>query len=151
MLSTPAVAIPSHTQPRPSTSVPLREHQLRHVNIGGTSYIPSHIPSSSQPIPSNSFLMHPLPNSSGPLGQILTVSHVHLTSANTVVSKGQVPPSVSAGHIPTSGLSHGTSRGPSHGLDHRYSHIPNDGPSYGTCHGPSHGSAYGASHGPSYG
>ena len=41
----------------------------RHVNIGGTSYIPSHIPSSSTPIPSNSFLMtHPLPTSSGPSG-----------------------------------------------------------------------------------
>ena len=85
--STPAVAVPSHTQPKPSTSVPLRGPQQRHVNIGGTSYIPSHIPSSSQPVPSNGFLTHPLPNSSGPSGQSSTSSQVRPVNANTVVSQ----------------------------------------------------------------
>ena len=67
--SNPMVEIPSHTQPRPSTSVPLRGPQAIHVNIGGASYIPSHIPSSSTPIPSDAFLtMPPPPNSSGPSG-----------------------------------------------------------------------------------
>ena len=62
-----AVEIPSHTHPIPSTSVPIWGPEPRHVNIGGTSYIPSHIPSSSEPIPSNYFLTtHPPPNSSGP-------------------------------------------------------------------------------------
>ena len=84
--STLAVKIPSHTHPRPSTSVPLRGPQPRHVNIGGTSYIPSHIPSSSQLVPSNSFLTHPLHNSCGPLSWSLTVSHVHPASTNTIVS-----------------------------------------------------------------
>ena len=59
----------SRVRPRPSTSVPIQGPEPRHVNIGGTSYIPSHIPSSSTPIPSNEFLtMHPPPKSSGPLG-----------------------------------------------------------------------------------
>ena len=35
--STPVVEIPSHTHPRPSTSVPPRGTQPRNVNVGGTS------------------------------------------------------------------------------------------------------------------
>ena len=51
--SIPTVEVPSHTQPRPIISVPIRGPEPRHVNIGGTSYIPSHIPLSSAPIYSN--------------------------------------------------------------------------------------------------
>ena len=95
--------------------------------------------------------MHHLPNSSGPLGRSLTLSHVRPATANTVVSQSQVPPVVSAGHVPISGSSHV----PAHGVPH----IPNYGPShgtshgtpYGSSHGPSHGTAYGSSHGNSYG
>ena len=43
--SIPVVEVPSHTHPRPTTSVPIRGLEPKHVNIGGTSYIPSHIPS----------------------------------------------------------------------------------------------------------
>ena len=81
------VEVSSHTHPKPSTSVPIQGPEPRHVNIGGTNYIPSHIPSSSTPIPSNYFLKnHPPPNSSGPSGRISTVSHVRSTSTNIVVS-----------------------------------------------------------------
>ena len=54
--STLAVEVSSHTHPRPRTSVPIQGPEPRHVNIGGTSYTMSHIPSSSTPIPSNEFL-----------------------------------------------------------------------------------------------
>ena len=121
------------------------------MNIEGTSYIPSHIPSSSQHIPSNSFLTHPLPNSSGPSGRRSTVSHVRHASSNTVVSQGQVPPSMSVGHVPISRLSNGIPHGSSHGPAHGASHIPTYGPSYGTSHGTSYGSSYGPSHGLTYG
>ena len=33
--SIPAVKVPSHTHPRPTTSVPIRGPEPRHVNIGG--------------------------------------------------------------------------------------------------------------------
>ena len=85
--SIPLVEVPSHTHPRPSTSVPIQGLEPRNVNIGGTSYIPSHIPLSSTPIPSNYFLTtHPPPNSTGPSGRSSTTSHVLPTSANTIVS-----------------------------------------------------------------
>ena len=85
--SIPVVEVSSHTHPMPSTSVPIWGLEPRHVNIGGTSYVPSNIPSSSTPIPSNDFLTtHPLPNFSGPSSQISTTSHVHSTSTNIVVS-----------------------------------------------------------------
>ena len=65
--SIPTVEVSSHTHPTPSTSVPIQGPEPRHVNIGGTSYIPSHTPLSSTPIPSNDFFTtHPPPNSSGP-------------------------------------------------------------------------------------
>ena len=47
--SIPAVEVPSHTHPRPSTSVPIWGPEPRQVNIGGMSYIPSHVPSSLTP------------------------------------------------------------------------------------------------------
>ena len=125
--SMPLVEVPSHTHHMPTISVPIRGPEPRHVNIGGTSYIPSHMPLSSAPIPSNVFLtMHPPPNSSGPYGQSSTTSHACSTSTNTIVSQGHVPPYVLVGHVPSYG------------------------PSYGPSHGPSHGLAYGTSYGLSY-
>ena len=71
---------PSHTHPRPSTAILIWGTDPIHVNIGGTSYIPSHVPSSSTLVPSNAFLTtHPRPNSHGPLGLISTISHVNDT------------------------------------------------------------------------
>ena len=137
MPSIHVVEVSSHTHPRPSTSVPIRGPKPRHVNIGGTSYIPSHIPSSSTLIPSNSFLTtHPPPNSSGPLGRSSNVSHVPSTSAHTIVSQGYVPPYVSTWHVPSYGPSYGPSCGPSHG------------PAYGTSYGPSYKPSYGQTYAP---
>ena len=110
------------------------------MNIGNTTYIPSHVPSSSNPIPSNAFLTaHPPHNSHGPSGRNVATSHVHSSIANTVVSQSQVPPVVSASHVPISGSSHVPA--------HVALHIPN----YGTSHGTYHETPYGASHGHSYG
>ena len=129
--SIPMVEVSSHTHPRPSTSVPIRGPEPRHVNIGGTSYIPSHIPSSSALIPSNDFFMkHPPPNSNGPSGRSSVVIHVCSTSANTVMSQGHVPPSVSVGHVSSHGPSYGPSHGPSHGLAHGTSYGPSYRPYY---------------------
>ena len=101
-------------------------------HIGGKSNIPSHIPSSSTPVPSNVFLTtHPLPNSSGPSGQSSTISHVHPASSHTVASQGYVPPHVSARY------------GPSYGLAYwKY---------YGQYYRPSYGQSYGHPYGTSYG
>ena len=78
------------------------------MNIGGTSYIPSHVPSSSTMIASNDFFMtHPPPNSHGPSGRISTVSHVHPVSSHTVVSQVHVSPYVSVGYVPSHGPSYG--------------------------------------------
>ena len=99
--STPVVGGSSHMQPTPSTSIPIRGSDPRHVNIGNTSYIPSHAPSSLAPVPLNVFLTtHPPHNSHGPSGQSTTASHVVPASAHTVVSQGYVPPYVSAGYVP---------------------------------------------------
>ena len=67
--SIPVVEETSYVHPRPSVSNPIRIPELRRVNIGNTTYIPSHVPSSSNPVPSNAFLMtHPPPNSCGTSG-----------------------------------------------------------------------------------
>ena len=110
------------------------------MNIGDTTYIPSHVPSSSNPTPSNAFLKTlPPPHSCGPSGWNIITIHVRIATAHTVVSQSQVPPVVSGGHIPVFGLSYVPSQG--------VPHIPN----YGHSHGTSHGTPYGASHGQSYG
>ena len=85
------------------------------MTIGNTNYIPSHIPLSSIPTPSNSFLTTlPPPHSCGPSGWNVATSHVHTTTTRIVVSQSQVPPVVLGGHIPTSGTSYGLSEGVSH-------------------------------------
>ena len=110
------------------------------MTIGNTTYIPSHVPSSSIPTPSNAFLRTlPPPHSRGPSGRNIAISHVFTMTTHTVVSQSQESPVVSKGHIPISGSSYG----PSHGVPHI--------PTYGASHGISHGTSYGASHGQAYG
>ena len=110
------------------------------MTIGNTPYIPSHVPSSSKPTPSNAFLTTlPPPHSHGPLGWNITTSHVHTMTARMVVSQSQVPPFVSGGHIPISGSSHGPLQ--------EVPHIPN----YGASHRTPYGASYGQSYGPQYG
>ena len=114
--------------------------ELRQVTIGNTTYIPSHVRSSSIPTPSNSILTTlPPPHSRGPSGRNVATSHVHTVTTRIVVSHSQASPIVSGGHIPISGSSYD----PSHGIPHI--------PTYGASHGISHGTSYGTSHAPSYG
>ena len=99
--STPGVGGSSYTQTRPSTGILVHGSNPRHVNIGNTSYISSHVPLSSTPIPSNAFIMtHPPPNLHGPSGRSTNISHVVPMSTHTVVSQGYVPLYVSAGYVP---------------------------------------------------
>ena len=106
------------------------------MTIGNTTYIPSHVPSSFIPTPSNAFLTTlPPRHSCGPSGWNVSTSHVHTATTRTVVSQIQVPFVVSRGHIPVSRSSYGPSQG--------VPHIPN----YGNYHGTSHGTPYGALHG----
>ena len=112
--------------PSPSTVVPFRGTDPRHVNIRGTSYIPSHIPSSSTSVPSNAFLMtHTPPKSHGPSVQSSTVIHVHPESSHIVVSQGYVP----AGYV----QSYGPSYGPSYGASYGQTYKP-----YGSRYQPAH-------------
>ena len=86
--SIPVVEASSHAPPRPSVSNPIQIPGPRRVNIGNTTYIHFHVPSSLNPIPSNSFLMtHPPPNSRGPSGRNVATSHVHSATANSIVSQ----------------------------------------------------------------
>ena len=67
--SIPVVEATSHVHPRPSVSNPMQIPKLRRVNIGNTTYIPSHVPSFSNRTPLNAVLMTlPPPNSRGPSG-----------------------------------------------------------------------------------
>ena len=54
--SIPVVETTSHAHPRPSVSNHMQIPELKLVTIGKTTYIPSHVPSSSNPTPSNAFL-----------------------------------------------------------------------------------------------
>ena len=114
--SIPVVEATSHVHPRPSASSHIWIPELRRVTIGITSYIPSHVPSSSNPTPLNAFLTTlPPPHSRGPSSWNVPTSHVLTATVRTVVSQSQVPPIVSGGHIPVSVLSHG----PLQGVPHR--------------------------------
>ena len=133
-----------HVHPRTSVSSHIWIPELRRVTIGNTTYIPSHVPSSSISTPSNAFLTTlPPPHSHGPSGRNVATSQGRTVTDRTIVSQSQVSPIVSGGHIPVSGSSYG----PSEGVPHI--------PTYGVSHGISHGTSYGASHaqyyGPQYG
>ena len=85
--SIPVVEASSHAPPRPTVTNPIQILGPRRVNIGNTTYIPSHVPSSSNPIPLNAFLTtHPPSSSCGPLGQNVAISHVHSATAHMIVS-----------------------------------------------------------------
>ena len=110
------------------------------MTIGITTYIPLHVPLSSNPTPSNAFLTTlPPPHSCGPSGRNVATSHVCTTTAHIVVSQGQVSLVVLGVHILVSGSSYGPLQG--------VPHIP----TYGASHGISHGTSYGTSHAQSYG
>ena len=112
----------------------------RRVKIGNTTYIPSHVPSSSIPTPSNAFLTTlPPPHSRGPSGRNVATSQVGIVTTRKVISQSQVSPIVSGGHI----LVPGSSYSPSHGVPHIHT--------YGASHGISHGTSYGTFHAQSYG
>ena len=96
------------------------------MTIGNTTYIVSHVPSSSIPSSLNDI---PPPHSHGPSGQNVATSHVRTAATCVVVSQSQVPPIVSEGRIPTFG-----------------GHIP----TYGMSHGKYHGTYYGPYYGPQY-
>ena len=131
-----AVEATSHVHPRPSVSNHVWIPEPRQVTIGNTTYIPSHVPSSSNHVPSNAFLTTlPPPHSHGPSGQNITTSHVHTATARTVVPQNQVPPILSGGHILVSRSSYVPSQG--------VPHIPNYGHSHGIPYGASHGHYYG--------
>ena len=70
------------------------------MTVGNTTYVISHVPSSSIPISSNAI---PPPHSRGPLGWNFAMSHVHAAATCVVVSQSQVPPVVLGDCIPTSG------------------------------------------------
>ena len=134
--SIPAVEATSHVHPRPSVSNHMQIPEPKQVTIGNTTYIPSHVPFSSNPTPSNAFLTTlPPPNSCVPSGQNISTSQDRTATTRMVVSQSQSAPVVSGGHIPVSGSSHVPSQG--------VPHIHN----YGHSHGTSHGTPYGASHG----
>ena len=130
----------SHVHPRPSVSSHMQIPESRWVTIGNTTYIPSHVPSSSNPTPLNAFLTTLSPrHSRGPSGRNISTSHVRTATAHIVVFEGQIPPVVLGGHIPISRSSYSPSQG--------VPHIP----TYGASHGISHGTSYGTSHAPYYG
>ena len=100
------------------------------MTIGNTTYITSHVPSSSIPSSLNAIPPH---HSRGPSGRNVAMSHVHTAATRVVVSQSQVPPVVSGGRIHTFG-----------------GHIPTFGtsiPTYGVSHGTSHSTSYGPHYG----
>ena len=99
------------------------------MTIGNTTYIVSHVPSSSIPSSSNATPLH---HSCGPSGRNVATSHVRTTATRIVMSQSQVPPVVSGSHIPTYGFSHGTSHGTSYGASHGQYY----GPQYGQIYSP---------------
>ena len=99
--------------------------------VGNTTYVISHIPSSSI---SSSLNVVPPPHSCCPSGWNVFMSHVCTAATRVVVSQRQVPPVVSGGRIPTSTC-----------------HIPTSGmsiPTYGVSHGTYHETSYGPYYGP---
>ena len=116
------------------------------MTIANTTYVTSHVPSSS--IPSSLNVISPF-HSRGPLGQNVATIHVHTTATRVVISQSQVPPVVLGGRIPTT-RGHVPTSGMSYGLSHGVPHIPTYGVSYGTSHGASHGKYYGPQFGQSY-
>ena len=81
-----------------NTRIPFHGGDPIHVNIGGTSHIPSYAPFSTKPIPSNSFLITHTPRDPhSPLGWSASSSHVVPLTTGTIVLGVYVPPYVSGG------------------------------------------------------
>ena len=67
-----------------------------YVNVGTKTYIPSYVPWSTTPIPSNYFLMsNPAYIPHGPLGSSSPYNHIFPSSIGIVVSKWYMHPHVS--------------------------------------------------------
>ena len=81
--SIPVVEVTSHVHPRPSASSPIWIPEPRRVIVGNTTYIVTHVPSSSIPSSSNSI---PIPHSHGPSGWNFAMSHVRTIATHIVVS-----------------------------------------------------------------
>ena len=89
--SIPVVEVRSYVIPRPSASSPIQIREPRRVTVQNTTYIVSHVPSSSIPSSSNAI---PPPHSRGPSGWNVAMSHVRIAATHVVVSQSQVPPVV---------------------------------------------------------
>ena len=114
------------------------------MTIGITTYITSHVPSSSIPSSLNAI---PPPHSRGPLGRNVATSQVRTAVTRPVVSQVQVPPVVSGGRVHTSRGHVTTSRAYIHTFG---MYIPTSKayfPTYEVSHGTSHGMTYGPYYG----
>ena len=105
------------------------------MTVGNTTYIISHVPSSSIPSFSNAI---PPPHSCGPSDRNVATSHVRIVATHVVVSQIQVPPIVSGGRIPTYGGHIAISRTsiPTYGVSHGASYGPYYGPQYAQSYSP---------------
>ena len=82
--SIPTVEATSHVCHRPGVSSPIWIPKPRRMTIWNTTYITSHVPSSSIPSSSNAI---PPPHSHGPSGWNVATSHVRTTATRVVVSQ----------------------------------------------------------------
>ena len=111
------------------------------MTIGGSTYIITHIPSSSVPSSSN---VHPPPYSHGPLSRYMATSQVRTTVTRPIVSQVHILPAASRGYVHAY-------RG--HLATFRV-YIPTFGayiPTYGVSHGELHAMTYGPYYGTQYG
>ena len=92
------VEAPSHPPPRSRVSDPIKIPGLRWVTIGGSTYLITHIPSSSVPSSSN---VHPPPYPRGPSSRYMATSQIHTAVNRPIVSQVHIPPVASGGYIPT--------------------------------------------------
>ena len=138
----------SHPPPRSRVSDPIRIPGPRRVMIGGSTYLITHIPSSSVPSSSN---VHPPPYPCGPSSRYMAMSQVHSAVTRPIVSQFHMPPTTSGGYIhaysgqlvtsrtyiPTSGMYVPPSRAylPTYGVSHGTLHAMTYGPYYGMQYG----------------
>ena len=94
--SIPAVEATSYIPPRSRVIDPIRIPDPRRVTIGGSTYIITHIPSSSTPSYSN---VHPPPYSRGPSSWHVATSQVRIAITRPIVSQVYIPPIVSGGYV----------------------------------------------------
>ena len=128
--SIPVVEVTSHIPPRSMVSDPIRILDLRRVTIGNSTYLITHIPSSSIPSYSN---VHPPPYSCGPSSRHMATSQVRTAVTRPIVSQVDILPVASGGYVHTSRGQLTTSKTylPTYGVSHGASHAMTYGPYYG--------------------